>query len=192
LYVSPDLGATLDVAPTGEPTVLAGRGMGSGLGLSELAFLWGRHLSRLRPSSRAFSFFRSADELAQFVEAAAILGGAPGADARRLQADGKRLLTLLRADVHGADLDRLKAAAREFRIEDMKSRATRAMVRADLAGIRTGLLACGDVYVAAQLIDRFPTRGAASVEEQKGELYAFAISDAYGSLRQRLGVASAA
>jgi hypothetical protein len=192
LYVVPDLGATLEVATTEDRAILAGRGLGTGLGLSQLAFLWGRHLCRFRPSARAFTFFQTPDDLAEFVEAAALLSGAGDADIRILGADGKRLLATLGADVQGAELERLKSATRDFSIEGLTERARRAMIRNELAGIRAGLVACGDVVVAAKLIDKLPSGGLTSAEEQKGELYAFAISDAYGLLRQRLGVASAA
>ena len=64
LYITSDQNAWLDVAPTEQPNVLAGRGLGSGLGLSELAFLLGRHAARFRPELRLFAFFATAPELA--------------------------------------------------------------------------------------------------------------------------------
>jgi hypothetical protein len=192
LYVLPDGGATLDVAPTEEPTVFAGRGLGTGLGLSQLAFLWGRHLCRLRPAARAFTFFKESDELLAFIEAAAAVAGASDVDLAILDVDGKRFYTALRAEVAGTELERLERAARDFSLLGLADRAKRAAARAELAGVRAGLVACGDVCVAAKLIERFPTSGVTTVEEQKGELFAFAISDGYGALRQRLGVASAA
>src|SRR5262249_31763326 len=72
----PDGGATLEVVPADEPTVVAGRGLATGLGLSQLAFLWGRHLCRFRPAARAFTLFKEDDELLAFIEAAAAVGGA--------------------------------------------------------------------------------------------------------------------
>jgi len=192
LYVLPDGGASLEVAPLEEPTVVAGRGLATGLSLSQLAFLWGRHLCRLRPAARAFTFFQEGDELSAFIEAAAALAGAAEVDPAILDADGKRIYAALGADLGSQDLERLRNAAGDFSLLGLADRAKRAVARAELAGVRAGLLACGDVCVAAKLIERFPLSGATTVEEQKGELFAFAISDAYGALRQRLGVASAA
>jgi hypothetical protein len=192
LYVGPELGATLDVVPSDKPAVLAGRGLCTGLGLSQLAFLWGRHLGRLRPAARVFAFFNEPDELVAFIEAAAAVGGAAEAHAAIPDADGKRFHAALRAEVQGAELERLQAAARDFSLLGLAERARRAAARVELAGVRAGLLACGDVCIAAKLIERFPATGVTTTADQKGELFAFAISDGYGALRQRLGVASAA
>ena len=62
----------------------------------------------------------------------------------------------------------------------------------ELIGARAGLVACGDVAAAADLVRRFPLNALTRPDEQLGELYAFAISDAYSMLRRRIGVAVAA
>jgi hypothetical protein len=192
LYVVPDLGATFEVAPTEEASSLAGRGLGSGLGLSQLAFLWGRHLCRFRPELRAFTFFRTPAEVASLLEATAAFAGSSSFDTRTLDADAKRLHGAVRAELPPSELERLRGAAHDLSPVDLVERARRALVRAELIGVRAGLVACGDVSVAADLIDRFPENGLTTLAEQKGELFAFAISDAYDALRQRLGVALAA
>ena len=61
LYVLPDMPATLEIAPLERPAALAGRALGSGLELGELAFLWGRQLPRLRPEFRALVFLPHAN-----------------------------------------------------------------------------------------------------------------------------------
>jgi hypothetical protein len=189
LYITTDQNAWLDVAPTEQPNVLAGRGLGSGLGLSELAFLLGRHVARFRPELRLFAFFATAPELASLITAAALLGGTPGIDARTIDADSKRLHSALRREIRGDDLDRLKAVAGDFPLFDVEARASRALVAAECTGVRAGLVAAGDVGSAADLVMRFPTGGVATADEQLGELFAFAISDPYIALRARLGVA---
>jgi hypothetical protein len=189
LYITSDQNAWLDVAPTEEPNVLAGRGLGSGLGLSELAFLLGRHVARFRPELRLFAFFANPPELASLVTAAAMLGGTPGIDARAVDADAKRLHAALRREIRDADLDRLRRVAGDFPLFDIEQRARRAIVAAECSFVRAGLVACADVASAADLVKRFPTGGLASAEEQIGEVFAFAISEAYGVLRGRLGVA---
>lgn len=189
LYIASDPNAWLDVAPTEQPNVLAGRGVGSGLALPELTFLLGRHVARLRPELRLFSFFASPAELASLVTAAALLGGTPGIDARTIDADSKRLHSALRREIRGDDLDRLKAIAGDFPLFDIEARATRALMVAEATGVRAGLIACGDVAAAADLIKRFPTGGVATTDDQLGELFGFAISDPYAALRAKLGVA---
>jgi len=189
LYITSDQNAWLDVAPTEQPNVLVGRGLGSGLGLPELAFLLGRHAARFRPELRLFAFFATAPELASLVTAAALLGGTPGIDARTIDADSKRLHSALRREIRDADLERLKLIAGDFPLFDIEARAKRALVAAECTGVRAGLIACGDVGSAADLIKRFPTGGLATEDDQLGELFGFAISDPYAELRAKLGVA---
>jgi hypothetical protein len=52
---------------------------------------------------------------------------------------------------------------------------------------RAGLVACGDVRVAAEMIHRFPIE-APDVDEV-GDLLQYSLTEAYADLRQRLGVA---
>src|SRR5262249_39268701 len=189
LYITSDQNAWLDVAPTEQPNVLAGRGLGSGLGLSELAFLLGRHVARFRPELRLFAFFATPSELASLVTAGALLGGTRGIDARSVDADSKRLHAALRREIRNDDLDRLKRVAGDFPLFDIEARARRALVASECSGVRAGLLAGGDVGTAADLVKRFPTGGPATEEDQLGELFEFAISDSYAALRAKLGVA---
>lgn len=189
LYVLPELSAGLDVGATDAPSVLVSRQLGSGLGLGELAFLWGRHLPRLRPELRALSLVRSPAELYSLVTAALALVDAPGFSARTLEGDAKRAHAALKRDVRGEDLEAVAERAREFPVQDIAVRVERALGAVELVGVRAGLLACGDVGAAAELVRRVPLEGRTQMDEQLGELFAFAISDAYALLRRRIGVA---
>ncbi|MFZ5892216.1 MAG: hypothetical protein ACOY0T_14255 [Myxococcota bacterium] len=192
LYVLPELDTDLRVAMVEQPSTLANRALGSGLGLGQLAFLWGRHLARFRNEICALSFFSSHAELMELLRAALALGGSPHLDVRSLDGDAKRLYAALRREVRGAALERLQAVAASFWVDDLEVRAEAALRELALLGVRAGLSVSGDVCGAAELIRRFPAEGLASVDEQLGELYAFAISRQYASLRQRMGVAVAA
>jgi hypothetical protein len=188
LYVAPDLGVTLEAPPTEELVTVAGRAVGSGFSLSQLAFLCGRHVSAFRSVLRPLAFFSTPADLALLLEATAAL--VDSADAGALGSDAKRLYQTLRTEVR--DLGPLKHAARAWIPDSFEPIAARALARAERVGVRAGLVACGDVCIAADLIDRFPTAGILSKEEQRSELFAFAISNAYGALREKLGLASAA
>jgi hypothetical protein len=169
-----------------------GRALGSGLGLGQLAFLWGRHLPPFRAEFRAVAFFKSANELGLLLTAALALGGAAEVELRALDGDAKRLYAALRREVRGADLERLRDAAREFPAEQVKQRAEGVLRELELLGVRAGLVASGDVAAAAELIRRFPVEGVTQADDQLGELYAFAISSQYEALRRKIGVAIAA
>ena len=188
LYVLPDMPATLEIAPLEQPAALAGRPLGSGLALGELAFLWGRQLPRLRPEFRALAFFRSRQELTSFVTAALALSGARGIDTKAFDRDTKRLHSALKRELKGTDLSRLKTAGAKVPVIEIAARVERLVRTAELTGVRVGLLLVGDVQKAADLIRRFPTEGLTRAEDQLGELFQFAISDGYARLRQRLGI----
>jgi tetratricopeptide (TPR) repeat protein len=191
LYILPELESHIEVAPSEEPGTLVSRALGSGLGLGQLAFLWGRHLSRFRSELRALSFFRRPDELASLLQAALALGGDAEIDVRTLEGDAKRLYAALRREVRGSALESLQSATRRLRARDIDRRSRSALRGLELAGVRAGLLSCGDVGVAAELLRRFPDAGLTDTEEQLGELYAFSISEQYQALRLRIGVAVA-
>lgn len=192
LYVSAD-SEGLSVAPIETPAVLASRSLGSGLGLGELAFLWGRQLPRLRGELRALSLLAGVSELSALVTAASVVGGASELDVRTLDGDSKRLYAALRREVRGDEaLARLRAAVSPLAGVAPATVAEATLRRVELLGVRMGLLACGDVAIAADLIQRFPEAGVTTSEEQLGELYSFAISERYCALRERIGVAVAA
>jgi hypothetical protein len=54
---------------------------------------------------------------------------------------------------------------------------------------RAGLLACGNPRLAARALTEQEI-AADELEEQIGDLFTYASSDAYAALRQRLGLAS--
>ena len=192
LYITPDATRDLEVVPADVPSTLASRALGSGLGLGELAFLWGRHLSRYRDEVKVLSFFTSPAELVELLRAALALGGARGVDVRSLDGDEKRLYSALRRELRGPALERLQTIARGVSTRDLAQRAERELYAFELLGVRAGLAVCGDVCAAQELLQRFPAGVWAPVSAQLGELYAFAISREYASLRRRLGVGVAA
>ncbi|HWA77588.1 MAG TPA: hypothetical protein VG937_34865 [Polyangiaceae bacterium] len=192
LYVSPELASGFEVVPSEEPSALVSRALGSGLGLGQLAFLWGRHLPRFRAEFRAVPFFKDSGELSLLLIAGLALAGVPGVDVRTLDGDAKRLYAALRREVRGEKLDSLRDVARGLPLAEVEVRAERLLRELELLGVRAGLLASGDVTAAADLIRRFPTEGVTNGDDQLAELYAFSISSRYQTLREKIGVAIAA
>jgi tetratricopeptide (TPR) repeat protein len=192
VYVSSELSTGFDVAPTEQASTLVSRSLGSGLGLGQLAFLWGRHLPRFRSEFRAVPFFKDTAELSLLLTAGLALGGAAGIEVRELDGDAKRLYAALRREVRGPQLETLRDAARELTAVEVNERAAQVLREIELIGVRAGLLASGDVGAAADLIRRFPNEGVTNGDDQLGELYAFSISEQYQVLRRKIGVAVAA
>lgn len=192
LYVLGGVAGGLDVGLTERPSALASRELGSGLGLGELSFLWGRQLPRYRNELRALAFFPTPAELSLLLTAALALGECPHVSVRGLDAGAKRLFAALRREMRGPAFDRLRLAARDFPGSQVGERAVATLRGMELVGVRAGLIACGDVAACAELVQRYPSGALTTPDEQVAELFAFAISEPYASVRRRIGVAVAA
>jgi hypothetical protein len=93
--------------------------------------------------------------------------------------------------LHPGSRERLRAASENYPIHEIEHRVARWLRAVELAGGRVGLLACGDVSIAAELVKRHPVRGTTSEEDQVTDIMSFSVSDEYATLRGRLGVAIA-
>jgi len=188
LHVLPELNANLLTPPAREPTLLANRALGSGLELPELAFLWGRQLTFLRPEHRLLSFYPTVPELASLVLAALSLGGIPQLPFRKLEGETKLFARSLKRHLSAAALERLSLAASRFPLRNAAD-ATLSWCRAvELSASRAGLLACGSLEVAAKMSERFPRAGQVEPKAQLDDLLSFSLSHGYSALRERLGV----
>ncbi|HET9954696.1 MAG TPA: hypothetical protein VFQ61_09330, partial [Polyangiaceae bacterium] len=148
LYVFPELPSLTAPGTLREPSVYCARALGSGLSLTQLAFLWGRELPRQRPEFRMLAFFKRPDELAALIAASLTLAGVPGYDVRALSADAKRLYTALRRELSRESLESLRDAGSDIAPEELEQRAGMALAEFELLSVRAGLLACGDVVTA--------------------------------------------
>jgi hypothetical protein len=186
LYVLEQVPGDLAIAPTSEPTVLAGKALGSGFTLPELAFRWARVLVLLRPENRLGSLFSEPGELRALAQAAvAVVTTGP---MPRLDGDAKLFARGLRRQLRGPALTRLRAAIGQSSASDV-SRRLRSWARSgELVGARAGLLACGNLALAARLTEASPLPGT-SAREQLDDLIGYSLSEEYASLRERLGVA---
>jgi hypothetical protein len=187
LYVLPEVEGGLAVAPERSQILLAGRALGSGLSLPELAFLWGRKLALLRPEHRLVVLFPELEELADLVKAG--LATASSKELRALDGDAKRFAGSLKRAFRGSAIDRLRDVAREF----PKSETTRRMASwtrsVVLCAGRAGLLACGNIEIAARLSKRYPFGKLVPPEAVVDDLLAYSVSNEYAELRNKLGVA---
>ncbi|HEV8247893.1 MAG TPA: hypothetical protein VGP93_19095, partial [Polyangiaceae bacterium] len=188
LHVLPELSSNLVAPPSREPTLLANKTLGSGLELSELTFLWGRHLSFLRPEHRLFLLFPSANELAALVLSALSLGGVPELPFKKLDGDAKLFARGLKRHLSREAVERLKEEAGRFPVRELSSITVSWTRSVELAASRAGLVACGNLEIAAKMTERLPLGGQLSPEEQLSDLMAWCVSADYAALRERLGV----
>jgi hypothetical protein len=170
---------------------MVSKSLGSGLSLAQLAFLWGRQLTLFRPEHHVAVFFPTVEELTSLVRAALVAGECPGLPMADLNPAFRKLAKDLKRKMHPGSYGRLCAASQRVRPDALERLARDWLRTLELTGGRAGLLACGDVSVAAELVQKHPQRGQTREEEQVSDLMSFSVSDEYTKLRRRLGVAIA-
>jgi hypothetical protein len=185
LHILDAVPGELAIADTRDPTVLASKALGSGLSLPELAFRWARVLVYLRPELRLYAHFSGQGELEALGRAAAAL---VASTPPRLDGDAKLLLRGLRRHVRGPVLARLSEVIGGRSATELGARLRVGARTAELVAGRAGLLACGNLELAAQVSERAPLSGR-SAAEQSADLVAYSLGDEYQALRTRLGVA---
>jgi len=189
LFVLPEVPGELASVPDKVPVCLASRSVGSGLGLAELAFLWGRHLVQFRREHDLGSFLPDRADQDALLAAALAVGGSPQHELRALDGTAKRFAAGLKKHLRGANVDYVRDIVRRQPQMDPGARLRAYRRRAERAALRAGLLACGDIGIAARLSERFPRGSELSPQERRGDLVSFSLATAYGDLRARLGVA---
>ncbi|HEX3775378.1 MAG TPA: tetratricopeptide repeat protein [Polyangiaceae bacterium] len=189
LYVVPEVRGELLGHPEKNPISVASRSVGSGLSLPELAFLWGRHLVQFRREHELSLFVPDADDQVAFLSAALAVGGSPEHEPRSLDGNAKRFAAGLKKHLRGPKVEHVKDIVRRQAKVDPVVRMRAYRKRAERAALRAGLLACGDIEIAARLSERFPSGREFRVEERRAELVSFSVSASYAHLRRRLGVA---
>ncbi len=188
LYVSTELRGELFAPPERQPTLIASKSLGSGLELAELSFLWGRHLAFLRPEHRLTLYFPNVAELSELIIAALSLGGATELPFKKLDGDAKLFARGLKRHLSPQQLTRLKAVAERIRAHQAPHVALSWTRAVEMSTSRAGLLASGNLEIAAKMSERFPLGMQLSPAEQLSDLMAWCVSADYAALRERLGV----
>lgn len=183
VHVLPTVEGDLSPLPLVESTAVAGRNVASGLDLPELAFLWARVLSYLRPEHRLVIFYPTALDVAKLLLGTLALVGVEEAEGDAL-ALSKALAELVDDDVLG-EVEELARALEKKRLRTRVGRYVRGVHRA--AG-RAGLIACGDIARAVALVERFPLGVELEARAQTDDLHAFSISVEHARIREHLGV----
>ncbi|HOU91039.1 MAG TPA: hypothetical protein PLU22_08345 [Polyangiaceae bacterium] len=186
LYVEASDTASMLALPLRQPTTLVSKAFASGLTLPELTFLWGRHLTYFRPEHAIFVFYPTLDAMTRLLMASL---HASDWDPKRLRdedAATSRLAAHLHRALDAAALARLREATKNLTPARGRRRVQSYTEAIDRVANRAGLLACGDLDVAARMIERFPVETA--IPDPLGDLLAFSVSQPFADLRAHLGV----
>lgn len=171
--------------PTPEPSLGLGDAVLSGKSVPELAFLVGYELATLRIVGRIGAFYPSLADLRTLVIAAIGLfveSELPSDVAAVRDALGPRLDAVRKL--------RLREAVTALGERGGQLDVLRFLRSLEKTACRAGLLACGDVNVAAhQIATDGRTIGGLDARERVHDLVAFSVSEPYARLRQGLGVA---
>lgn len=168
------------------PAVEVSLGLGdavlTGRSIPELAFLLGYELSTFRNYGRVLAFYPGLNDLKTLVVAGISLVLSPGAPNDVARALGPRVDATQRQKLHTA----VRALSERGGQLDVL-RFHRAVER---MACRAGLLACGDVNVAARLIAiDGRTIGGLSAADRVRDLISFSVSEGYAKVRAALGLA---
>jgi tetratricopeptide (TPR) repeat protein len=191
LYVLDEVPGNLSAAPLDTPSALVSKSLGSGLSLAQLAFLWGRHLTLFRPEHYLSVFFPTLEDLSFLFSAALVAGECPAWPAASASGEEKKLARDLSKNMHPGSYERLRAACRAFHPVQHETRLRAWLRGVELTAGRAGLLACGDVSIAVDLVRKHPVQGETREDDQASDIMGFSVSDEYAKLRGRLGVAIA-
>jgi golgin subfamily B member 1 len=186
LYALPRLPGGVAAIPASTPSTALGPTVLAGRTVQELSFLAGRHLVYFRPAHLPLVFFPTLAELSSLVLTAVrlvipSLSVPPGGGwvtehlSSRLGPEKKERLgsIVTRLDARGGRLDLL------------------GWIRGvELTAQRAGLLLAGDLRTAMRILKDEPRAiGEIAPEAKRGDLLAFAASEAYAELRERMGIA---
>lgn len=174
------------LVPALEPTVAIGKALLSGRSVPELTFRITWELAYERITARLLQLHPSLPELSKVIVAAIGIVLKTNTDEE----------TTALASALAAKLDRAQKKA----LEDAVGRLTARGGTIDLLGwvrsvertaCRAGLLACGDVTVAARILAVDPrAAGGLAAADRIRDLLAFSVSASHASLRETLGIAA--
>lgn len=191
LYIAPDAAESLAPALSETPSVVASKSLSQGFALPELAFLWGRALAYFRPEHYLFCFYPSLRDLGAVLLSALSFGGDVAAEVGSMEGEAQELTLRLSEELESEEREALQRACGAFDIRNTRRRIVAWARSVHLSAGRAGLIACGDVRLAAELTRRFTPPGDLDVHAAVADLCAYAISRSYADARGRLGIGAA-
>ncbi len=187
LFARSDVSLALALVPgSSPPAVIAGSQVLSGRTPAELAFYIGMTLAYFRPERFVRTQLSSSAEIKSVLLAALVLAGLAPAEGQ-----SGEFATQLGSVLQPAQREALNRVAKAFSAHDGGRADVKAWLRGvEMTAVRAGLVACGDVRVAATVVQSLPSSGPNDppAAEKLAELLAFSISGEYFAAREALGL----
>lgn len=187
LYILPDVPGGVAAIVAEKPTTVLGRSLLSGRSTIELTFLMTRHLAYHRPGARLALYYPTLVDLSALLHAAVQIGR-PGVSVSSPHAAAAgHLFAAISPKLEPENLAALDQALEELDRAGRRPDLSLWLRRLELTATRVGLLACGDLNVAARLIEYDPApTGDLSPRAKADDLLAFAVSDSFEALRKEI------
>jgi hypothetical protein len=190
LLLLPEVRGGIAAVAVETPTTAIGKAVLSGRSLPELAFLMARHLAYHRPGARVALYYPDVRELGALLGVAISIVRPELALSTRDVELVTRLRAALAPRLSEAARATLSEAVRDFEEAELRHDAVAWLRRLDVTATRAGLLAAGDLGVAAKLVEHDPAPVSDLLAEAKIEdLCAFVVSAEHEALRREIGVA---
>jgi tetratricopeptide (TPR) repeat protein len=188
VYVRPaDVPGGVTFMPSAEPALALGPSILTGRSVAELAFLFGRELAIQRLTGRLLVFHPQIGDLSALVTAAVhVVMGQAGQLPPAVEETRRELAKRVDAPRRGALAASLRAVTDRGGQLDLL-----AWLRAvERAACRAGLLACGDLTIAARVLSvDGRVVGGLSAADRLRDLVPFCVSPRYAEVRRTLGIA---
>lgn len=186
IHVRPGEAFDAALLPTSEPILVIGDGLLRGRTVPELAFRLGYELAHLHLVDRLVAVYPALVDL-RTVIAAAVAGAMPGEPPSELAglavAIGQRLDAVQRL--------RLVTAVQQITARGGTIDVIQWQRDLERTACRAGLLACGDLTVAAHMLAvDGRSIGGLSARDRVRDLVAYSVSEPYAKLRSAVGVAA--
>jgi len=182
-YVAPDQDAGFEILTVVPPSTRIGGRALSGWSASRLAFTAGRHLSWFREDHFICTLVPSVAYLESIFYAALLLGAPAlqlGDDVReRARAFSQAIVPCLEPP----QIEKLRRLVARFLARGGRTNLKHWVRGAEWTACRAGLLLCGELSTAADVLENEP-----GAEARITELETFWASEAAGELRRKLGV----
>ncbi|MBI5531909.1 MAG: tetratricopeptide repeat protein [Deltaproteobacteria bacterium] len=189
IYVADEVPGGIAAVPAMSPTAFVGKSVLSGRSLQELSFLVGRDLTYYRPEHYVLVLFSSLRDLTSLLLAAVKVIRPSLAVPEQQRKEISELATSIKAALDEEALAQLTEAVAQFDEAGGRVDLVGWARTIELAATRAGLLLCGDLSIAAGIMER-DERGIAELTavDRMNDLLPFTVSQAYARLRDMLGI----
>lgn len=183
-YAAPDVDSGFEILTVVPPSTRVGARALSGWSAAQLAFASGRHLSWFREEHFVCTLVPSVAYLESIFYAALLLGAPSLQLADEVRERAHAFSQAIVPCLEQAQIERLRRLVARFLARGGRTNLKHWVRGAEWTACRAGLLLCGELSTAANMLSNEP-----GGESRITELETFWASDAAGELRRRLGVA---